>query len=147
LRITKRFWLAGDDDYLMGATSINQKVALRANFKMYSPSEYCTHFNVWRHVIFSVHSPTSLGFVSHSNGMTSCQNSSAENVSCNVAPFFYHHSVVIQHLVSTLVICLKFVFIEMLDKLITYIVCWYNTLYQVLSVAWTNRIATRRFQK
>ena len=33
----------------------------------------------------------------------------------------------------------------MLDKVITYIVCWYKTLYQVLSVAWTNRItiATR----
>jgi hypothetical protein len=32
----------------------------------------------------------------------------------------------------------------MLDKLITYIVCWYKTLYQVLPVAWTNRITTRR---
>jgi hypothetical protein len=31
-----------------------------------------------------------LCFVSHSNDMTSCQSSSAENVSCNVAPFFYH---------------------------------------------------------
>ena len=41
-----------------------------------------------------------LCFVSHSNDMTSCQSSSIENVSCNVAPFFYHHSVVIQHLVS-----------------------------------------------
>ena len=41
-----------------------------------------------------------LCFVSHSNGMTSCQSSSAENVLCSVAPFFYHHSVVIQHLVS-----------------------------------------------
>jgi hypothetical protein len=41
-----------------------------------------------------------LCFVSHSNDMTSCQSSSAENVSCNVAPFFYHHSVVMQHLVS-----------------------------------------------
>jgi hypothetical protein len=36
-----------------------------------------------------------LCFVSHSNDMTSCQSSSAEKVSCNVAPFFYH-----QHLVS-----------------------------------------------
>jgi hypothetical protein len=26
----------------------------------------------------------------------------------------------------------------MLDKLITYIVCWYKTLYQVLLVEWTN---------
>jgi hypothetical protein len=30
--------------------------------------------------------------------------------------------------------------IEMLDKLITYIVWWYKTVYHVLSVAWTNRI-------
>jgi hypothetical protein len=30
--------LAGDDDYLRGATSINHQVALRANFKMYSRS-------------------------------------------------------------------------------------------------------------
>jgi hypothetical protein len=41
-----------------------------------------------------------LCFVSHSNDMTSCQSSSTENVSCNIAPFCYHHSVVIQHLVS-----------------------------------------------
>jgi hypothetical protein len=41
-----------------------------------------------------------LCLVSHPNDMTSCQSSSAENVSCNVVPFFYHHSVVIQHLVS-----------------------------------------------
>ena len=40
-----------------------------------------------------------LCFVSHSNGMTLCQSISAENVLCNVVPFFYHHSVVIQHLV------------------------------------------------
>jgi hypothetical protein len=33
-----------------------------------------------------------LCFVSHSNGMKSCQRSSAENVSCNVAPFFHHHT-------------------------------------------------------
>ena len=38
IRITKGFWLAGDDDYLRGATSINHQVALRANFKMYSRS-------------------------------------------------------------------------------------------------------------
>jgi hypothetical protein len=38
IRITKRFWLAGDDDYIRGTTSINHQVALRANFKMYSRS-------------------------------------------------------------------------------------------------------------
>jgi hypothetical protein len=47
------------------------------------------------------------------------------------------------NLISTLVICLKFAFIEMLDKLITYIVCLYKTLYQVLPVVWTNCITTR----
>jgi hypothetical protein len=30
----------------------------------------------------------------------------------------------------------------MLDKFITYIVCWYKTLYQVLPVVLTNRITT-----
>jgi len=35
----------------------------------------------------------------------------------------------------------------MLDKLVTYTVCWYKILYQVLSVAWTNRITTRRFRE
>ena len=30
---------------------------------------------------------------SHSNDMTSWQSNSAENVSCNVAPFSYHHRV------------------------------------------------------
>ena len=45
----------------------------------------------------------------------------------------------------TLVICLKFVLIEMLDKLITYIVCWYKTLYQVLPVTWTYRITTSHY--
>ena len=61
-----------------------------------------TTFCVWRHVIFfrSFTNVRLLCFVSHSNGMTSCQSSSTENVSRNVAPFFYHHSVVIQHLLS-----------------------------------------------
>jgi hypothetical protein len=36
--------------------------------------------------------------------------------------------------------------IEMLDQLITYIVWWYKIVYQVLSVAWTNRITTRRYR-
>ena len=35
---------------------------------------------------------TLLYFLSHSNDMTSWLSSLAENVSCNVAPFFYHHS-------------------------------------------------------
>jgi hypothetical protein len=34
----------------------------------------------------------------------------------------------------------------MLDKLIAHIVGWYKTLYQVLPVAWTNRVATRRYR-
>jgi len=38
---------------------------------------------------------TLICFSPHSNDMTSRQNSSAEKILCNVAPFFYHHSVVI----------------------------------------------------
>ena len=42
-----------------------------------------------------------LCFVSHSNDMTSCQSSLAENVSCNVAPFFYRDTTsCIRHLLS-----------------------------------------------
>jgi hypothetical protein len=45
-----------------------------------------------------------LCFVSHSNGMTSCQSSSTENVSCNVVLFFYHQcgdtTSCIRHIVS-----------------------------------------------
>jgi len=45
-------------------------------------------------------------------------------------------------LISTLVVCLKFAFIEMLDTGITYIVCLCKNWYQVLPVVWTNRITT-----
>jgi hypothetical protein len=109
---------------------------------MWFPSEYCAHFNLTLAIclkfvfieildkLITYINVRLLYLVIYSNGMTSCQSSSAENVSCNVVPFFYHHSVVIQHLVSdsdfrhfnlTLAICLKFVFIEILDKLITYL--------------------------
>ena len=47
---------------------------------------------------------------------------------------------IVQLLIQSFLIFFKFVFIEMLEKLIPYIVCWYNTLYQVLPVAGTNRI-------
>ena len=47
---------------------------------------------------------------------------------------------------STLVICLRFVFIDILDKCITYIVWLYKIMYQVLPVVWTNRITTRRYR-
>ena len=65
-----------------------------------------TTFCAWRHVIccssflcFAYVAYIDV-FFPHSNNMTSWKNSSAEKISCNVAPFFYHHSVVIQHLVS-----------------------------------------------
>jgi hypothetical protein len=34
----------------------------------------------------------------------------------------------------------------MLDKFITYIVCWYKTLYQAEPVVWTNRITIRHYR-
>jgi hypothetical protein len=42
-----------------------------------------------------------------SNDMTSCQSSSAENVLCNVVLFFYHHKILIQHLVSDMLLSLN----------------------------------------
>jgi len=45
-------------------------------------------------------------FSLYSNDMTSWQSSSAEKISLNVAPFFYHHSVVIQNLVSDRILSL-----------------------------------------
>jgi hypothetical protein len=56
-----------------------------------------TTFCVWRHVIFPFIHQRLLCFVSHSNGMTSCQSSSTENVSCNVAQFFITTVSVIDH--------------------------------------------------
>ena len=49
---------------------------------------------------------------------------------------------------SNLVICLKFVFIEMLDKLMTYIVWWYKNLHQVFfaCLAWTNPTTTHCYR-
>ena len=80
-------------------TNIKQITKVELKFVQYSRGDYilcmtshyfyCTFTNV-----------RLLYFVSHSNYMTSCQSSSAENVSYNIVPFFYHHSVVIQHLVS-----------------------------------------------
>jgi len=43
---------------------------------------------------------TLMCFTPHSNDMWPWQNSLAEKISCNIASFFYHHSVVMQHLVS-----------------------------------------------
>jgi hypothetical protein len=64
-----------------------------------------TTFCAW-HLFVAVHSIALLTlltltcFTPYSNDMTSWQNSSAVKISCNFAPFFYHHSVVIQPLVS-----------------------------------------------
>jgi hypothetical protein len=84
-------------------------ISIKANFKQltmvelkfvqYSQGDYILCMTS-RYFFRSFTNVRLLCFVSHSNVMTSCQSSSADNVSCNVAPFFYHHSVVIQHLVS-----------------------------------------------
>ena len=84
-------------------------ISIKTNFKQIARVELkCVQYSegdyilcMLSHYFFrSVTNVRLLCFVSHSNGMTSCQSSSTENVSCNVAPFFYPHSVVIQHLVS-----------------------------------------------
>jgi hypothetical protein len=84
-------------------------ISIKTNFKQIAKVELkCVQYSegdyilcmTSRYFFLSFTNVRLLCFVSHSNGMTLCQSSSAENVSCNVAPFFYHHSVVIQHLVS-----------------------------------------------
>jgi hypothetical protein len=84
-------------------------ISIKRNFKQIARVEFkCVQYSEGDYILcmtslYFFRSFTNvrlLCFVSHSNGMTSCQSSSTENVSCNVAPFFYQHSVVIQHLVS-----------------------------------------------
>ena len=91
--------------YVMSLSNIS----IKTNFKQIARVELkCIQYSEGDYILcmtsrYFFHSFTNvrlLCFVSHSNGMMSCQSSSAGNVSCNVAPFFYHHSVVIQHLVS-----------------------------------------------
>ena len=79
-------------------------ISIKTNFKQIARVELkCVHYSVettfcvWRHVIFPFIHQRLLCFVSHSNGMTSCQSSSTENVSCNVAQFFITTVSVIDH--------------------------------------------------
>jgi hypothetical protein len=80
------------------------RVEIRLTNLHNTPGE--TTFCTWRHVIccsslfcFAYVAYIDL-FSPHSNDMTSWQNSAAEKISCSVAPFFYHHIVVMQHLIS-----------------------------------------------
>ena len=88
---------------------ILSNISIKTNFKQIAKVELkCVQYSEGDYILYmtsryffrSFTNVRLLCFVSHSNDMTSCQSSSAEYVSCNVAPFFYHHSVVIQHLVS-----------------------------------------------
>ena len=80
-------------------TNFKQITRVELKFVQYSQGDYILCMTS-RYIFSSFTKVMLLCFVSHSNDMTSCQSSSAESVSCYVAPFFYHHSVVIQHLVS-----------------------------------------------
>ena len=80
-------------------TNFKQIVRVELKCVQYSQGDYILCM-MSRYFFRSFTNAMLLCFVSHSNDMTSCQSSSAENVSCNVASFLYHHSVVIQHLVS-----------------------------------------------
>jgi hypothetical protein len=80
-------------------TNFKQITMVELKFVQYSEGDYILCMTS-RYFCCSFTNVTLLCFVLHSNDMTSWQSSSAENVSCNVAPFFYHHSVVMQHLIS-----------------------------------------------
>jgi hypothetical protein len=75
-------------------TNFNQIASVELKCVQYSEGDYILCMTS-RYFFHSFTNIRLLCFVSHSNGMTSCQSSSAKNVSCNVVPFFYHHSVVI----------------------------------------------------
>ena len=95
--------------HTMYAISLSN-ISIKTNFKQitsvelkcvqYSQGDYILRMTT-RYFLRSFTNVRLLCFVSHSNDMTSCQSSSAENASCNVAPFFYHHSVVILILYQT----------------------------------------------
>ena len=105
---TDKTWYTVVYHHTMHVISLSN-ISIKTNFKQiarvelkcvqYSEGDYILCMTS-RYFFRSFTNVMLLCFVSHSNGMTSCQSSSAANVSCNVAPFFYHHSVVIQHLVS-----------------------------------------------
>ena len=80
-------------------TNFKQITKVELNFVQYSEGGYilCMTSRYFCRLFTNV---TLLCFVSHSNDMMSLQSSSAEKISCNIVPFFYHHSVVIKHLVS-----------------------------------------------
>jgi hypothetical protein len=80
-------------------TNFKQITRVELKFVQYSQGDYILCMTS-RYFFRSFTNVRLLCFVSHSNDMTSCQSSLVENVSCNIPPFFYHHSVVIQHLVS-----------------------------------------------
>ena len=100
----------------------------------------CRTILSWRHIIGMRGKQVNVSNTKQKNELQQITWRHAQNV---VSPWVLCKFV---NLISTLVICLKFDFIEMLDKLNTYIVCWYNILYQVLPVVWTSRITTRRYR-
>jgi hypothetical protein len=108
IHATDKTWYTVLYHHTMYVISLSN-ISIKTNFKQIARVELkCVQYPEGDYIFcmtsrYSFHSFTNvrlLCFVSHSNDKTSCQSSSAENVSCNVAPFFYHHSVVIQHLVS-----------------------------------------------
>jgi hypothetical protein len=105
---TDKTWYTVLYHYTMYVISLSN-ISIKTNFKQIARVELkCVQYSEGDYILCmtsryfsrSFTNVRLLCFVLHSNDMTSCQSSSTENVSCNVAPFFYHHSVVIQHLVS-----------------------------------------------
>jgi len=100
----------------------------------------CQTILSWRHIIGMRGKHVNVSNVSKAKEWTAMLQITWRHAQHVVSPRVLYKFV---NLISTLVFYLKFVFIEMLDKLITYIVCWYKILYQVLPVVWTSRITTR----
>jgi hypothetical protein len=72
-------------------TNFKQITRVELKFVQYSQGDYILCMTS-RYFFHSFTNVRLLCFVSHSNDMMSCQSNSAENVSCKIVPFFYHHS-------------------------------------------------------
>jgi hypothetical protein len=109
---TEKTWYTVLYHHTMYVISLSN-ISIKTNFTQIARVELkCIHYSegdyilcmTSRYLFRSFTNVRLLCFVSHSNGMTSCQSSLAENVSCNVAPFFYHQcgdtTSCIRHLVS-----------------------------------------------
>jgi hypothetical protein len=118
-------WIDKFEFELNNAISFNSDIVLTGDFNMNFLPPCKSLFTLLTLTCFTL----------HSNDMTLWQNKSAGRISCNLAPFFYHHSVVIQHLVSDVrkTYYIHSVFVQ---DLVSGLACFVNKPHHNLSRKW-----------